>query len=205
MRNGSAAIWDAAFGGSGRSLPNSDNIRAIQQIWPVTSSTLASLHLSKNGLMRDTIFTNTTQILRDNQYPQCIWSWSSSPRPPDRDRAKCVLHKMGLMSKLPKWCFTRPSFDTNLSVLHHKHYPDLIVTLSVLTKNPFLQSIRGTEDKPKMWKQCRNKWLFLSLSVLQTPAMKTAQRSQPHELFMLITNLKWWQSLSYQWIITYSD
>lgn len=37
-RDGPAAIEDAGFGGSGRSLPSSDNIKAIERIWPMTSN-----------------------------------------------------------------------------------------------------------------------------------------------------------------------
>lgn len=36
-RDGPAAIEDAGFGGSGRSLPSNDNIKASEPIWPVTS------------------------------------------------------------------------------------------------------------------------------------------------------------------------
>lgn len=36
-RDGPAAIEDAGFGGSGRSLPSNDNIKASERIWPMTS------------------------------------------------------------------------------------------------------------------------------------------------------------------------
>lgn len=36
-RNGPAASKDAGFGGSGRSLPNSDNLKGTESIGPLTS------------------------------------------------------------------------------------------------------------------------------------------------------------------------